>query len=197
MIGLPIFFIAIMTGIILGFIFERHQFCTVRILNNAFSIKAYEGLIGLIVLILLSTILFNLALFSGIVTRFNILHTMDLSQAVICAPTFIPWINFVGAFLFGVGMVFAGMCVAGMLFRMGEGYLSSFLTFIGMALGFSTISFLNEIRIGLPKLFAGITYELCPPGVMLYDILGLNPILIAITFSAFYIVLVIIIKKVF
>jgi len=157
--------------------------------------KAYEGLIGLIVLILLSTILFNLALFSGIVARFNILHIMDLTPAAICAPTFIPWMNFVGAFLFGVGMVFAGMCVAGMLFRMGEGYLSSFLTFLGIALGFTMISFLNEIRIGLPSFFAGITHELCPPGVMFYDILGLDPISIIITFSAFYIALIIVIKK--
>ena len=144
---------------------------------------------------LLSTILFNLALFSGTVARFNILHIMDLSPAVIRAPTFIPWMNFIGAFLFGVGMVFAGMCVAGMLFRMGEGYLNSFLTFLGIALGFTTISFLNEIRIGLPKFFAGITHELYPSGVMFYDILGLNPILIIITFSAFYISLIIIIKK--
>ena len=160
MILLLILIVALITGVTLGFIFERSQFCTVRILNNAFSLKVYEGLAGLIVLILVSVILLNFTLFSGMVTKFNLLHFIDMSPTAIYAPPFVPLANFIGAFLFGVGMVFAGMCVTGMLFRMGEGYLSSLVTLLGIAVGFGIIPVFKGVKIILPKFFTGITYML-------------------------------------
>jgi uncharacterized protein len=43
----------------------------------------------------------------------------------------------VGGLLFGVGMVVAGGCVSGTLYRIGEGYLASWASLLGILLGLS------------------------------------------------------------
>src|SRR5919199_5163787 len=43
----------------------------------------------------------------------------------------------VGGLLFGIGMVVAGGCVSGTLYRMGEGYLASWASLFGILLGLS------------------------------------------------------------
>jgi uncharacterized membrane protein YedE/YeeE len=43
----------------------------------------------------------------------------------------------VGGLLFGIGMVVAGGCVSGTLYRIGEGYLASWATLFGILLGLS------------------------------------------------------------
>src|SRR5882762_16830 len=43
----------------------------------------------------------------------------------------------VGGLLFGIGMVVAGGCVSGTLYRIGEGYLASWASLIGILLGLS------------------------------------------------------------
>src|SRR5712691_366272 len=43
----------------------------------------------------------------------------------------------VGGVLFGIGMVVAGGCVSGTLYRIGEGYLASWASLIGILLGLS------------------------------------------------------------
>ena len=41
----------------------------------------------------------------------------------------------IGGILFGIGMVVAGGCVSGSLYRMGEGYLTSWVAMIGIIIG--------------------------------------------------------------
>src|SRR5215467_1178275 len=43
----------------------------------------------------------------------------------------------VGGVLFGIGMVVAGGCVSGTLYRIGEGYLASWASLLGILLGLS------------------------------------------------------------
>ena len=43
----------------------------------------------------------------------------------------------VGGLLFGIGMVIAGGCVSGTLYRIGEGYLASWASLLGILLGLS------------------------------------------------------------
>jgi uncharacterized membrane protein YedE/YeeE len=43
----------------------------------------------------------------------------------------------VGGLLFGIGMVIAGGCVSGTLYRIGEGYLASWASLVGILLGLS------------------------------------------------------------
>ena len=43
----------------------------------------------------------------------------------------------VGGVLFGIGMVVAGGCVSGTLYRIGEGYVASWASLLGILLGLS------------------------------------------------------------
>jgi uncharacterized membrane protein YedE/YeeE len=47
----------------------------------------------------------------------------------------------VGGLLFGVGMVLAGGCVSGTLYRIGEGYLASLVTLFGILIGLEGAAF--------------------------------------------------------
>lgn len=68
-----------------------------------------------------------------------------------------------GALLFGFGMVIAGGCASGTVQRMGEGYVASWVTFLGLIVGLTIAGFtwnwwyLNSIqnspRIWLPHTF--------------------------------------------
>ena len=69
----------------------------------------------------------------------------------------------VGGVLFGFGMVIAGGCVSGSLYRIGEGYIASLFSIIGVISGLIVLSLSwewwwdnlisNEPKIWLPKLF--------------------------------------------
>ena len=51
------------------------------------------------------------------------------------------WHTIFGATLFGFGMVLAGGCVTGSIYRMGEGYVGSWVSFAGILLGLFIASF--------------------------------------------------------
>ena len=69
----------------------------------------------------------------------------------------------IGGVLFGIGMVIAGGCVSGSLYRIGEGYIASLFSILGVITGLSVLSLSwnwwwdnlisNEPKIWLPKLF--------------------------------------------
>jgi len=69
----------------------------------------------------------------------------------------------VGGVLFGFGMVIAGGCVSGSLYRIGEGYVASLFSILGVVTGLVALSLSwewwwdnlisNEPKIWLPKLF--------------------------------------------
>ena len=68
----------------------------------------------------------------------------------------------IGGILFGLGMVIAGGCVSGSLYRIGEGYVASLFSILGVITGLSILSLSwnlwweniisNEPKIWLPKL---------------------------------------------
>ncbi len=47
-----------------------------------------------------------------------------------------------GGLLFGIGMVVAGGCVSGSLYRMGEGYVASWVAFAGLVVGLLAASYM-------------------------------------------------------
>ena len=48
--------------------------------------------------------------------------------------------HLIGGILFGLGMALAGGCASGTLYRMGEGYLSLWVAFLGMLAGYAVIA---------------------------------------------------------
>lgn len=54
---------------------------------------------------------------------------------------FVPWANVIGGYIFGMGIVLAGGCGSGILFRVGEGSLAYMLAVLGFFLGIVVTKF--------------------------------------------------------
>ena len=159
-----ILLVAFATGVILGFLFEKGQFCMTLMLTESVLFKNHRRIVGLVGAILASMILFNLASYLGLIDKFNLLRSVGVSPNFFEPPLVIER-DLVGGLLFGFGMILAGGCVAGILFRIGEGQLSSVVAFLGLMMGFASAMTLQAIGVIGPE------YGLYPPGVLLPQIL--------------------------
>ncbi|MCP3873130.1 MAG: YeeE/YedE family protein [Desulfobacteraceae bacterium] len=70
---------------------------------------------------------------------FNFLIGMGLLEETVKA--LMP-MTFFGGIIFGIGMVIAGGCTAGTLYRVGEGNVPSFIAAIGMIMGMAAFGFI-------------------------------------------------------
>jgi uncharacterized membrane protein YedE/YeeE len=112
-------------GLAFGIIFQRSRFCLVRAFREPFMTGESDHTRAAAVALIVSMI------------GFSILKLTDLKDAGDWVfPGF--WIGGLsGGFLFGVGMVLAGGCGAGSIWRAGEGHLKLWLAVILFALGAS------------------------------------------------------------
>jgi uncharacterized membrane protein YedE/YeeE len=124
--ALPVFWAI---GIAFGFVVQRSRFCFVAGFRDLFL--AHQGrmmrgiLAGLAVAaigfaMVMATVVPNPA--SGVLP--SDAHILPLGLATV-----------LGGLMFGVGMVLAGGCVSGSLYRMGEGYLGSWVAIGGVMIG--------------------------------------------------------------
>jgi uncharacterized membrane protein YedE/YeeE len=108
-------------GLAFGFVLQRGGFCGAALLSSAVLYRSYQGLLAILVAVLVSMVGFAaLGQLEWIIPNPNPLR---LLSAV------------VGGLLFGVGMVLAGGCVTGTLYKAGEGRLTSMLAVVGIGLG--------------------------------------------------------------
>lgn len=120
--------IIVIAGFTIGFIMHRSRFCVARAVREPFMTA--EGDMTKAVI---------LALAIGIPFASLIFQTKLLDPYLAIAPRF--WIGtLIGGVLFGVGMVFAGGCGTGSLWRVGEGHLKLwvavfFFAWIGSTVG--------------------------------------------------------------
>jgi uncharacterized membrane protein YedE/YeeE len=125
---------AILLGLALGYILQRGRFC----LNSAFRdiifiqdltlFRAY--LFALVVAILGSNFLEDMGWLQVINVETGVLESTTLMR-----QTFVPVANVLGGFLFGCGIVLAGGCASGIVYRIGEGQLSALTAIIGFFFG--------------------------------------------------------------
>ncbi|MEM4250212.1 MAG: YeeE/YedE thiosulfate transporter family protein, partial [Candidatus Bathyarchaeia archaeon] len=159
--------LALAIGVILGFIFQRGQFCMTLMLTESTLFRNHRRLSGLILAMLVSVILFNVSVSLGLRDRLNLLSSSDVDPSFFQAPLVIER-SLLGGLVFGIGMILAGGCVAGILFRIGEGQLSSAVSFLGMMVGFALAMVLEALGV------LGSEIALFPPGVLLPQILQVS-----------------------
>jgi hypothetical protein len=111
-------------GLIAGFVMHRADFCTTASFRDLFLFRDFFLMRQMILLIVVSMVLFEFGRLSGLIS----LYPFPLLGAPSLA-------NIVGGFIFGIGMVLAGGCVVGSLFKMGAGSLASAAAFLGMLAG--------------------------------------------------------------
>ncbi len=111
-----------LVGIMFGFILQRGRFCMNSAFRDVIFIQDYtfvrSYLIALVVAIVGANLMEDAGLFGEIGLRrqsFNVVA------------------NIVGGYLFGIGMVLVGGCGSGVIYRIGEGYVSAIVGTLGFA----------------------------------------------------------------
>ncbi len=141
---------------IAGFVLQRSRFCFASGFRDLFLFGSGANMKGIILGLIVSSIGFT-AIMHWITP--NIL-TGDVATDAHVFPVGISTI--VGGLFFGFGMVIAGGCVSGTLYRLGEGYLTSVSSLMGIIVGMGALILTwnwwyelvitNEPQIWLPKL---------------------------------------------
>jgi len=132
-------------GLTFGFALQRGRFCGAAILSSVVLLKERDGIIG-----------------AGLAVGVAMIGFAGMSALGWIEPNpkrllLLPAI--VGGLVFGVGMVLAGGCVTGSLFKAGEGRLGSILALLGIAVGSSTMAAgaLASIREAVGSVTSGIS----------------------------------------
>lgn len=111
-------------GLLGGFVMHRSDFCVAGVFRDIFLFRDAFMLRMLLLLMVVSMLVFEVALQAGAITEhpFPLLGPPSLG-------------NVIGGFFFGVGMVLAGGCVVGTLYKMGSGSAVSLVAFVGLLAG--------------------------------------------------------------
>ncbi len=127
----------LIVGIIFGFIMQRGRFCMNSAIRDTVLLQDYTLLKSVGIAILIE--MFGFALM-------NAAGWIEPSPK----PLF-GLANFVGSFIFGIGMVLAGGCASGITYRVGEGMMGAFAAVIGLATTgtLTAMGFLKPIMVAL------------------------------------------------
>jgi uncharacterized protein len=111
-------------GLVAGFIMHRADFCVTAMFRDFFLFRDATLLRALVLLIASSMLLFELGRLTGLIRLYPF--------PILGVPTLA---NLLGSMLFGFGMVLAGGCVFGTLYKMGSGSVLSAAAFVGLLAG--------------------------------------------------------------
>jgi hypothetical protein len=116
-------------GLGFGFVLQRSRFCFASAFRDLFLLGYGRNMKGVLAGLAVASVGFGLVMsrqvpmtFLGILPPSANVLPLGLHTAL-------------GGVLFGVGMVLAGGCVSGSLYRMAEGYVASWVAFAGVMLG--------------------------------------------------------------
>lgn len=159
--------IGLSLGLGAGFIMHRADYCLAGMFRDLFLFRSLLKLRTLWLLVVSSMVLFEAARQLSLLPNypFPLLGSPSLA-------------NLIGGFLFGIGMVLAGGCVAGTLYKMGAGSVLSAVAFAGLLAGSALYA---EFHTWWVSVIAATT--VFPGKVTLPEMLGITPLplVIAIT----------------
>lgn len=116
--------ISLVLGLAAGYVMHRSDFCLAGMFRDLFLFRRTVMIKSLVLLVVVSMVLFEAARLLGFLSvyPFPLLYAPSAGNAI-------------GGFLFGIGMVLAGGCVVGTLYKMGSGSAVSLVAFGGLILG--------------------------------------------------------------
>ena len=125
---------AVAMGGFLGFLLQKGRFC----LNSAFrdiifvqDLNLFRGyLIAIVVAIIGTNLLEDLGLLMTVSRQSG-----EMVQVALMRQNFLPVANILGGFIFGLGIVLAGGCASGIVYRLGEGQVAAVIAVIGFFFG--------------------------------------------------------------
>tara|TARA_B100001123_G_C15326446_1_gene1029694 strand:- start:1295 stop:2542 length:1248 start_codon:yes stop_codon:yes gene_type:complete len=116
-------------GIVFGITVQRSRFCFTSAFRDFFLLGQTRMIKGILVGLAVSSIGFVMVMSTvapnpGFGSFPSDAHVLPVGLSTLIAGT-----------LFGIGMVLAGGCVSGSLYRMGEGYIASWVAILGVMIG--------------------------------------------------------------
>jgi hypothetical protein len=120
-------------GLAFGFVLQRSRFCFVSAISNFALFRDGRLLKGLFAGLIVATAGFAFIMFSSVPDPSS--GTIPVGAHV--AP--LGWHLVIGGLIFGLGMMLAGGCIMGTLYRLGEGSLSAMLALLGILLGLGVL----------------------------------------------------------
>lgn len=163
-------------GLAAGFIMHRSDFCVAGMFRDFFLFRQTIMLRSLLLLVVCSMILFD------ILRRLGLLPLYPFP--LLASPSLM---NIVGGLVFGIGMVLAGGCVVGTLYKMGSGSLISTIAFIGLIVGSGLYAEIHPWWAALSKKTSFLAGDITLPQAIGTDpALILLPIVLASLFFFFH-----------
>lgn len=178
---------AVICGLALGFILQRGRFC----LNSAFrdiifiqDLTLFRSYLLCLVVAIIGT---NLLESSGLIMSYD-QETGRFVSAELLRQSFVPVANILGGFLFGLGIVLAGGCASGIVYRFGEGQLAAMIAIVGFffGVGMTTDGMLSPVRDFLKSYRVDI-FGVKNPAI--WDLFGGGPVAKWATIGVFCVVL--------
>ncbi len=171
---------AIPVGFLFGFFLKKGELCGASAISEVILMRDRSKALGLWIAIVVSMALFAI---------------FDLMGIIKLSPKPFIYLNYiVGGVLFGTGIVLAGGCISGCLFKSAAGNINSMAGLIGIPLGISIVEFgyLN----GLQKYMNGFVLKTQDGGpVTLSSITGMPYWMLAAIFAVLTIIGIIISNK--
>jgi uncharacterized membrane protein YedE/YeeE len=113
-------------GLAFGFVLQRGRFCFASAFRDLFLLGHGRNMKGVLVGLAIASVGFAIVM----ARQVPITDLGFLPPTANVLPVGVH--TALGGILFGVGMVLAGGCVSGSLYRMGEGYVASWVAFAGL-----------------------------------------------------------------
>ena len=113
-------------GLAFGFVLQRARFCFTSAFRDVFLLGHARTMKGLLVGLAVGAVGFGLVMSRQVPMTSLGVYPPSANVLPLGIHTGL------GGLLFGVGMVLAGGCVSGSIYRMGEGYVASWVAFAGV-----------------------------------------------------------------
>jgi uncharacterized membrane protein YedE/YeeE len=162
----------LLIGAAFGFVLQRGRFCV----NSAFRevlFQDYTMMRAYLLAVAVAMIGANLIEDLGLLQHAG--ENGAMVTGVLYRQAFVPWANIIGGYIFGLGIVLAGGCGSGILYRVGEGNLAYVLAVAGFFFGIAVtkFGFLKPVYEMLTSqaVFIGPNNDVVPT---LDNILGIN-----------------------
>lgn len=164
-------FVMVMAGLVMGlvagFVMHRADYCVAGMFRDLFLFGRLGMLRFLILQVVVSMLLFELARLSGLLPLYPF--------PMLAAPSLC---NLLAGTLFGLGMVMAGGCVFGTLYKMGAGSVISAVAFFGLILGSGLYALIHPWWSDLYRVTTLVAGHITLP-----QLLGISPTIFVLLFG--------------
>jgi len=171
------FAVLLLFGALFGIIFQRSRLCFAAGFRDIFASRDTKLLRWILVAEMVGMVGFSILKFNGFIASDHFVFPTGINSIA-------------GGFIFGIGMVIAGGCGSGILWRSAEGYVRHWFAIIGGMLAAGSWVLLYGAKVGEGWLYG--------PKVFLPDVFGWPGALVvgSLILIVFYIILVLVeVKK--